>query len=253
MLMTPVNDMAPFAHLEVAALAGTIALATAAGLGMYFGIGGVLELVYYRRRREQAADWKCQPERFPSPNARRRELVLGTANMTLGSLASGVFVYYALHGGDTGLYVSLAEHGVAYSIASTLAYLLATDLALYWLHRGLHTPRLYRAIHRVHHRWGAPTAFTAAAMHPLEFALYQSVMLVPLLFVPLHAAGVIAVLVATHYYALIDHSGVRLRSWWPFIAPTRFHDDHHAHFHVNFGQSFLLWDRVFGTLREPEA
>src|SRR6185436_2212767 len=184
--------------------------------------------------------------RWPSPRARRREILLGTGNMLAGSLLSGLFVYHAVKGGPTGLYISLDEHGIAYSVASTLVYLLATDLLLYWLHRGLHTPRLYRAIHRVHHRWGSPTAFTSAAMHPLEFLLYQSVMLIPLFFVPLHVAGVIAVLVTTNYYALADHSGVRLVSWLPFVAPSRFHDDHHAFFHVNFGQSFLWWDRLFG-------
>ena len=28
-----------------------------------------------------------------------------------------------------------------------------------------------------------------------------------------------------------------------------FHDDHHAHFHCNFGQCLLFWDRIHGTLR----
>jgi hypothetical protein len=87
------------------------------------------------------------------------------------------------------------------------------------------------------------------AMHPIELATYQSIMLVPLFFVPLSVYAVVAVLVATNYYALVDHSGVRARSWLPFIAPAQFHDDHHAHFHVNYGQSFFLWDRVFGTMR----
>jgi lathosterol oxidase len=28
-----------------------------------------------------------------------------------------------------------------------------------------------------------------------------------------------------------------------------FHDDHHVHFHCNFGQHLTLWDRMHGTLR----
>ena len=87
------------------------------------------------------------------------------------------------------------------------------------------------------------------AMHPVEFATYQSVMIVPLFFVPLHAGAVVLTLLFTNWYALVDHSGVRMRSWLPFVAPASFHDDHHAHFHVNYGQSFALWDRVFGSHR----
>jgi len=234
------------ALLEVAAYVGG---ALAGGLGMYFGIGGFFEWRYYRRR-AQAADWKCQPARWPSPQARRREIALGTSNMVLASIVSGLIAYHFVQHGGTALFWSLDQHGLGYVVASTLVYLLATDLLLYWAHRGLHTPRLYRLIHRVHHRWGSPTAFTATAMHPLELALYQSVMLVPLFVVPLHVVGVVFVLIATNFYALVDHSGVRQSSIWPFIAPSQFHDDHHAHISVNFGQSFAWWDRLFGTARE---
>jgi Delta7-sterol 5-desaturase len=229
-------------------MATSVGFAVLGGLSMYLLIGGYFELAYYRRKAD-ASSWKCQPRRWPSPKARRDELVLGTANLTAASLASGLFVYYVRHGGYTSLYFSLAEHGATYTLLSGVAYLLGTDLALYWAHRLFHSPALYRRIHKVHHRWTSPTAFTAMAMHPVEFVVYQSIMAVPLFVVPLHVGAVIAVLVMTNYYALVDHSGIKLRSWLPFIAPAQFHDDHHAHFHVNYGQSFFLWDRLFGTMR----
>jgi Delta7-sterol 5-desaturase len=226
----------------------SVGAAVLGGLSMYLGIGLLLELAYYRRRSD-APTWKCQPRRWPSPKARRDEIVLGTLNLTAASIASGLFVYHVRHGGQTALYFSFAEHGLAFTALTGIVYLLGTDLLLYWAHRMFHTPTLYRRIHKVHHRWVSPTAFTAMAMHPLEFATYQSIMALPLFFFPLHAGVVIAVLLVTNYYALIDHSGVKLRSWLPFIAPAQFHDDHHALFHVNYGQSFFLWDRVFGSMR----
>jgi lathosterol oxidase len=215
---------------------------------MYFAIGGVFEFVYYRHR-ERAAEWKCQPKRWPSPKARRAEILLGTANMTAASTASGVFVYYVTTGGYTTLYSSLEVHGALFTLVTGAVYILGTDLALYWAHRIFHTPRLYKAIHKVHHRWTSPTAFTAMAMHPVEFATYQSMMLIPLFILPVNVYVVIATLVVTNYYALVDHSGVKAHSWLPMIAPAQFHDDHHAHFHVNYGQSFAVWDRLFGTAR----
>ena len=40
-----------------------------------------------------------------------------------------------------------------------------------------------------------------------------------------------------------------VRSRLPWQGPSMFHDDHHVHFHCNFGQCFVLWDRLHGTLR----
>ena len=36
----------------------------------------------------------------------------------------------------------------------------------------------------------------------------------------------------------------------PLRKPSNYHDDHHALFHVNFGQHLTWWDRLHGTLRE---
>jgi lathosterol oxidase len=124
---------------------------------------------------------------------------------------------------------------------------------LYGAHRLLHRKILFRYIHRVHHRWTSPTAFTAPAMHPLEFALYQSIMLAPLFFLPIHVVGLVTVLVYQNTIAFLDHSGVALGSVLPWQPPPRFHDDHHVHFHVNYGQTLGLWDRVFGTWRRADG
>jgi len=230
-------------------MGGFVAFAIAGGLGMYFAIGGVLELLYYRRRRATAEAWKIQPRRWSSPRARRNEILLGTGNLIVASTLSGLFAYHVASGGETAIYFDLSEHGLVFSIATTIAYFAFTDGALYWAHRLLHRRTLFRYIHRVHHRWVSPTAFTALAMHPLEFALYQLVMLVPLFFLPMHVAGVVIVLVYQNLIGMIDHSGIDFASWLPWQPPPRFHDDHHRYFHVNYGQTLGLWDRVFGTWR----
>ncbi len=226
-----------------------VGAAIAGGLGMYFGIAGAFELIYYRARRERAAEWKCQPRRFLSPKLSRHQLVLGTANMLAASIASGFFTAYLAGGGKSAVYFDLRTHGALYALAGTVLYFLLTDAGLYWAHRTFHRPFLFRHIHRWHHRYTAPTAFTAMAMHPLELATYQSVMLLPLFVLPMHVGGLIFVLVYQNYVAMVDHSGIDLHSWIPWQPPTRFHDDHHVHFHVNYGQNMGLWDRIFGTYR----
>jgi lathosterol oxidase len=221
----------------------------AGGLGMQLGIGGVIELLYYRRLRDRPEEWKCQPKRWPSVANRRSEVLLGAANMTAASMLSGFFAYGVATGKlKTTIYFG-AGAGVVASLAWTLAYFLLTDLALYAAHRMLHRPLFFKYIHRWHHKYTSPTPFTAAAMHPAEFGLYQSVMAVPLFFLPVPLFGLIFVLLYQNYVALIDHSGVRFHSWFPWQPPTQFHDDHHVYFHVNYGQNMGLWDRLFGTWR----
>ncbi len=220
-----------------------------AGLGMQFAIGGVIELLYYRRGRAGAEAWKCQPARWPSAANRRREILLGAANMTVASMASGAFAWGVATGAlRTTIYFDRGS-GIAASVGLTLAYFLVTDLGLYAAHRFLHRPLLFRHIHRWHHKFTSPTPFTAAAMHPVEFALYQSIMAAPLFVLPIPLVGLVGVLLYQNYVALIDHSGVRFHSWFPWQPPTQFHDDHHVHFHVNYGQNLGLWDRLCGTWR----
>jgi lathosterol oxidase len=231
--------------LLLACVLGSVAV----GLAMYFGIAGAFELLYYRRRRDRAEEWKIQPRRFARPQLRRSEILLGTFNMTVGSIGSGLFAYHVMTGGRSSLYFDRTTHGIAFSIMSTVSYFLATDCGLYWAHRLYHRKELFKAIHVVHHRNTTPTAFTAPAAHPVEFLTYQFVMFVPVLFWPLPAAGLIAVLVFQNYVSMVDHSGVRLYPWAPWQPPAQFHDDHHAHFHVNYGQNLSVWDWLFGTYR----
>ena len=244
--MTNVNEAATLAL--VTSLIGYLAMSLGGGLGMYFGVGGAFEYLYYRRRRADAECWKCQPRRWAAPALRRRELLLGTSNLTIASLASGVLAHDIATTNHTAVYFGGA-HGVAFSIAVTVFYFLATDCGLYWAHRIFHHPVLFRSIHKTHHRNNTPSAFTSAAVHPVEFFIYQGIMMAPVFVLPLPVVGLIVVLVYQHWVALVDHSGVRLRSHLPWQPPPQFHDDHHAYFHVNYGQNLGLWDRIFGTWR----
>src|SRR5688500_14130616 len=228
-------------------LLGTVGMALAGGLGMYFGIGGWFEWQYYRKRRAQAAEWKCQPRRFAPARVERRDLLLGTANLTVVSCLTGVLAYLIANDNPTAVYFS--GHGLAFGALTTLVYFLVTDVALYGVHRFLHRPALFRAIHRWHHRNTTPTAFTSASMHPLESAMYYAVVILPLFVLPLPVSGRIAVLVYQNFVGLLDHAGGRLRSRLPWQPPPRFHDDHRVYFHVNYGQTLGVWDRVFGTWR----
>ena len=125
-------------------------------------------------------------------------------------------------------------------------------ILLYWAHRWMHRKGPYRFAHCIHHRYRTPSAFTAVAAHPFELLTFQVISMSPIFFIPLHPAGVIAVLLYQHTVSLIDHSGIRFGMVLPWQGPAAFHDDHHTYFHVNFAQTIHWWDRIFGTWRCEE-
>lgn len=220
-----------------------------AGVAVLWIVGGYYHVRYYMLRRHEPEAWKCQPGRFLRPEQQRQAMRLSTMNLAIGGLISGSLVHAIQRGWNTPVYFDVAERGWAYAIGSTVFLFVLVDLLAYYAHRALHIRALFRPIHSWHHRYVATTPFVVTAMHPVEFLIFQGVTFLPLFFIPFHFVSVIAVYLYILVFNIIDHSGVRLRSRLPWQGPSAFHDDHHAHFHCNFGQVFTLWDRLHGTLR----
>jgi sterol desaturase/sphingolipid hydroxylase (fatty acid hydroxylase superfamily) len=134
--------------------------------------------------------------------------------------------------------------------------LLGADLAMYWVHRLIHTGPLWR-IHRWHH--APPHMYWLAGTRG---SLVQGIVYTvpPLVFVAFHlSAEVIACfavlsVLSNHWM----HSNLRLRSRWleAFLVTPPIHHIHHSrdprHHGRNFGSLFCIWDRLFGTFLDPD-
>lgn len=55
--------------------------------------------------------------------------------------------------GKSKLYENVEDYGWTYFVASIGLYLLFTDFWIYWIHRWEHHPRIYKYIHKPHHKW----------------------------------------------------------------------------------------------------
>lgn len=55
-----------------------------------------------------------------------------------------------------------------YTILQYPLFICFTDSGIYWIHRGLHHPFVYRWLHKPHHKWAVPTPFASYAFHPLD-------------------------------------------------------------------------------------
>jgi lathosterol oxidase len=137
-------------------------------------------------------------------------------------------------------------------------YVLLFDAYFYALHRVLHARILFRRVHAVHHRSGAPTVATALAMHPLEALAIVGFMPVAMALVPIHLVSLLAVTVFLTGSLLVAHSGYAVfPRWWerlPLVGwyvTARVHDVHHVRRVCNYGATLSLFDRAFGTYADP--
>lgn len=55
--------------------------------------------------------------------------------------------------GHSMLYDNISDKGLAYTLFSVPFFLVFTDACIYWVHRLEHHPRLYKHIHKPHHKW----------------------------------------------------------------------------------------------------
>lgn len=226
-----------------------VTMSVMGGLILYFGFGSILYYCFYIRRRKDPEAWKLQPKRFCSPKLHRWAIGVAAANMMVGGLLSGTFAYYLFQGGRAALYLQIDDYGWAYTLVSTLIGFILIDGAAYYTHRLFHNKWLFRKFHRWHHRCIAPTPFTTVTLHPVEFLAFQLSAFLPALLFPMWAGSFIAILIYILVFNVMDHSGVIHRHMLPWHATSHYHNDHHIHFHCNYGQILVFFDRFHGTLR----
>jgi sterol desaturase/sphingolipid hydroxylase (fatty acid hydroxylase superfamily) len=141
------------------------------------------------------------------------------------------------------------------SAAVFLLLLVLDDAYFYAYHRAMHqVPFLYRTIHRIHHRAYAPVPLDYIYVHPLEWAIGATGIVIGLLVTYLWL-GQIPIWPFLAYNAfrnvreLIIHSGLpsgvlrRLK----VVGLTEHHDLHHAKLQGNYASMLHLWDMLFRT------
>lgn len=151
--------------------------------------------------------------------------------------------------GYSKVYHHASEYSMAYLILSPVLFVLVSDCAIYFIHRGLHHRSLYRYIHKPHHSYVHTTAFAAFAFHPLDgFLQGVSYQLFVYVF-PFHSAIHMLSMACVLLWTINIHDRASLAI--PGINGAAHHTIHHTTFKSNYGQYLTLWDRVFGTHRDP--
>ncbi|CAK7271150.1 c-5 sterol desaturase [Sporothrix epigloea] len=138
-----------------------------------------------------------------------------------------------------------------YDIAQFPFFLFFTDMFVYFIHRGLHHPRIYKHLHKPHHKWIMPTPYASYAFHPVDGWLQSLPYHIFPIFFPLQKWAYLFLFVFINFWTIMIHDGEYVSNN-PIINGAACHSIHHLAFNYNYGQYFTLWDRLGGSYREPE-
>ncbi|KAF4571169.1 c-5 sterol desaturase [Pleurotus pulmonarius] len=157
--------------------------------------------------------------------------------------------------GYSRLYDDVEEYGWGFLVASVPLYLLFTDYLIYWIHRGLHHPFVYKNVHKPHHKWLIPTPFASHAFHPLDGYLQSIPYHLYIYLFPLHRILHLVLFVLVNIWSIFIHDSDMItgHALEKIINGPAHHTLHHLYFTVNYGQYFTWADRWSGSYRQPES
>ncbi|PYI23299.1 sterol delta 5,6-desaturase ERG3 [Aspergillus japonicus CBS 114.51] len=137
-----------------------------------------------------------------------------------------------------------------YSVLQFPLFIAFTDFCIYWIHRGLHHPLIYKTLHKPHHKWIMPSPFASHAFHPLD-GWSQSVPyhVFPFIF-PLQKLAYVFLFGFINLWTVLIHDGEYVANS-PVVNGAACHTMHHLYFNYNYGQFTTLWDRLGGSYRKP--
>jgi lathosterol oxidase len=118
--------------------------------------------------------------------------------------------------------------GLWYNFAQFPLFILFTDYFIYWIHRGLHHPSLYKHLHKPHHKWIMPTPFASHAFHPIDgFAQSVPYHVFPFIF-PLQKFAYVFLFVFINIWTVLIHDGEYVANS-PIINGAACHTMHHLY------------------------
>jgi len=214
--------------------------------GLYCG----LEIVY----RQRFVRYRIQ-DSFPPLGQIAYEIRWSLSNAACSAL-SALLTYRLVHAGHASMYFGLADHGWAYLACSAALCVVGYDAWLYWEHRYLHTPWMFRHVHAVHHRVGNPSVFASFAHHPIETFMGNAYFVLFVVFVPVHPVALGAAGLYMFLTAIVGHLGYE---FYPrgftrhpllgLLNTATYHNIHHRDLRCNYGAWLIYWDRIMGTER----
>ncbi|MEL6361649.1 MAG: sterol desaturase family protein [Pseudomonadota bacterium] len=215
------------------------------------GAGGVYLVVNVLLRR-RLAPLKIRAI-DPMDGQKQREFITSLGTVMIFAL-NGTFIFLFMEAGVIQLAGPLPETGIAFHAISLVAIIVAHDAWFYWTHRLIHDRRLFRRMHRTHHRSKVPTAWAAYSFDQSEAWINAIFLPIYLVLVPTPSLVIFLFLVHMIVRNALGHCGVEVypatrdgKPLFDWMTTTTHHDLHHEFGRWNYGLYFTWWDRLMGT------
>lgn len=209
--------------------------------------------VFYLQVKNKNKNYRILSQRPPKKNQVRQEIYWSIISSVIFAFF-GAFTYWLYLQNQTAVYLDAKKYGWWYLPVSLLIVLLIHETYYYWLHRAMHFPKIYKAVHKVHHNSLSSTPWTAFSFHPWESILEALIVPLILIFIPVHIYVLLFYLVFMTFSSVINHLDIEV--YPEHFRKSRFgklwidathHHLHHKEFKTNYGLYFTFWDKMMGT------
>ena len=152
------------------------------------------------------------------------------------------------------LYWDFKAHSTVWGYLQPVVLIFFTDAYFYWTHRWMHHPKIYRWVHKTHHKSTDPSPLTIFAFHPLENLVeFLPFVLLPML-IPIYWPILFLWQTLDLLNNVLGHLGYEIypKNWvhLPFFkykTASTHHNMHHEQFTGNYGLYFTFWDKWMKT------
>jgi Delta7-sterol 5-desaturase len=212
----------------------------------------VVYIVIWRLLKIRLKNWRIQTKERVNMKQIKFELFNSIFSLTVSTFFV-LIIYYLKSEGYTKIYTDINEYPAFFAYAGFFIFLLLDDTWFYWVHRLLHTPKIYKYVHKVHHQSIDVNPFTSLSFHWVE-SLLLTFWIVPVsMFFPMYLPALSILQVWGFLDNVKSHVGYEFfPSWWnkslgKLMTSSTHHNMHHSKFTGNYGVHFRIWDRLLGT------
>ncbi|KAG0582992.1 hypothetical protein M758_3G103300 [Ceratodon purpureus] len=219
-----------------------------AGLLLYFSSGGLWCLYIY--------SWKGE-HFFPAGGIPAKEPIMLQIWVTMKAMPvyTGLptLSEYMIEKGWTKSFARIEDVGLPTYVCLVLTYLFVVEFGIYWMHRELHDIKpLYKYLHATHHIYNKQNTlspFAGLAFHPIDGCLQACPHVIALFLMPMHFFTHEILLFCEGVWTTNIHDCIDGNVWG--IMGAGYHTIHHTTYRHNYGNYTVLFDWLFGTLRDP--
>ena len=218
----------------------------------YFVFAGAGFLIFYVLFKE-----KAKANQIQSQLGSRKDFWREIVHSVQSSVIFGVVIFFFVTtdlGAFTKVYQDLNSYPIWWVPVSVIVALVIHDTYFYWMHRAVHHPKIFKAVHLLHHKSTKPSPWTSYSFHFLEAVAESLIIPIVLSLIPMHPYAVIAFGTSSLFINVYGHLGFEVipkwvRHTWLFeLTNTSVHHNlHHSKFKGNYGLYFRFWDRLMGT------